>query len=280
MQPLLHAAGAIPSPRSRQIPSLLPALFTMSMTQSPTPSTSAPTEPLPNSNATASPPPRRKYTFKDMRLQVGDRLQMQGPAQFGGQRTFVRVMGYLEGSSLMVTPPVIQGQRIALLEGEQLILRTFSGQSAFAFRCTVLRTCKLPFEYIHLSFPDKIQGSVIRKSPRVRTALDVAINGRPTDGSMRIDNLSATGALLVAPEAVAGRGDTIRIDFEVTLHDVQVPLQLEARVLNVTHSAAQENGEPACVLMGVEFSNLSPQNRMILKSVIYQHLIESPNSVI
>ncbi|HRQ48488.1 MAG TPA: flagellar brake protein, partial [Rhodocyclaceae bacterium] len=124
----------------------------------------------PGSGATNKPvaEPPQIFTFADMKLGIGDRLQIQLPAHLQSERAFVRVVGYLENTSLIVTAPSRNGVRLELLENEVLIVRAFSRQSAFAFNCSILRVCKLPFDYLHLSFPRRIQGTVIRKSTRVR----------------------------------------------------------------------------------------------------------------
>ena len=53
-------------------------------------------------------------------------------------------------------------------------MRSFSGQNAFAFASTITRICKIPCEYLHLSFPDTIEAIVIRKATRIRTRIIAA----------------------------------------------------------------------------------------------------------
>ncbi len=101
-----------------------------------------------------------QFTFDDMKLNAESRLQLEPPKQLGSERILVKVIGYLRGVSLLVTAPAAaNGARLQLIEGERVVTRSFSGQNAFAFACTVERVCKLPYEYLHLSFPDVIEGS-------------------------------------------------------------------------------------------------------------------------
>ncbi|MFN3987398.1 MAG: flagellar brake protein [Rhodocyclaceae bacterium] len=221
---------------------------------------------------------RRNFPFKDMRLTVGDRLQVQCPSHLGATRVFVRVVGYLEDVSLIVTAPFRNGSRVKLIENEILVVRAFSRQSAFAFRCSVLRVCKLPFDYLHLSFPDTVQGSVIRKSTRVRASVPVEIgNGTDAPATGVIENISFTGALIIAQAALGTPGDVLRLRFGVALHEVETRLELEARLLNVMQD---EDGADGAQRHGVEFIHTQPNDRMILKSLVYQQLIENPDSVV
>jgi c-di-GMP-binding flagellar brake protein YcgR len=127
---------------------------------------------------------------------------------------------------------------------------------------------------MHLSFPDRIRGSVIRKATRVR--IDIEADASPSSGGTvraRIGNLSATGALVIAPSELGQIGDSLRLAFKVNLHDVATDIAAEARILKL-------GGEEGAWQYGVEFRDPSPQERMILRSLIYQQMIESPRSIV
>ena len=225
--------------------------------------------------------PPRIFTFADMKLGVGNRLQIQCPAQMQSERAFVKVVGYVENVSLIVTAPSRNGMRLDLLENEILIVRAFSRQSAFAFSCSILRVCRLPFDYLHLSFPRQVQGTVIRKSTRVRGGFAAEAGAVGSQcGPATIDNISATGALVTAREPLGSPGDTVRLRFQVKLHGVDSTLEVEAKILSaVPHEDAHGDGGPL-LRHGVEFSNLQPNERMIITSFVYQQIIESPNSMV
>ena len=123
-----------------------------------------------------APAEHKGFSFADMHLAVGDRLQIECPAGTGLGRAFVRVIGYVDHLSILVTAPVAGNRRIDLVENDLVVVRVFSRENAFAFRASVLRACRLPFHYVHLSFPEIIQGSVIRKATRVRTELPVSVS--------------------------------------------------------------------------------------------------------
>ena len=191
----------------------------------------------------------------------------------------------MEGISLIVTASSKNGKRLNILENEILTIRVFSRQSAFAFRSSVLRACQVPLDYLHLSFPEVVHGRMIRKSTRVRIELAVTAfvpaEGQGEGESALIENMSSTGALLVASKALGATGDALRLDFEATLHDVDTPLSVEALLLNVVRSDdLNREGTEEMFRHGMEFRNLKASDRMIIKSLVYQQIIENPNSIV
>lgn len=175
----------------------------------------------------------RTFTFDDMKLKVEDRLQLEPPAQLTRERFTVKVIGFLRGASLLVSMPITaNGLRLQLMEKEKLVMRSFSGQNAFGFACTIERICKIPFEYMHLSFPNKIQGIMIRKAPRVKTRIIAAVqdtkNGAEKQVSALISDISANGVSLEARQTLGGKGDTLNLAFRVQLHNIDAYLSLKA----------------------------------------------------
>ena len=122
------------------------------------------------------------FEFRDMRLRIGDRIQVQLPASVSAERFIVKLIGYVDKVSLLVTAPVENGLRLPLQDNDKIVARVFSSQKAFGFGCSVGRVCKTPFDYLHLSFPERIQGTVVRSSPRVRTNIIASIAKSATDG--------------------------------------------------------------------------------------------------
>ena len=65
-------------------------------------------------------------TFENMGLQAGDRLQVQMPKSLGVDRAIVRLIGFLEPATLLITTPTSpNGTYLQLLEHESLVIRTF-----------------------------------------------------------------------------------------------------------------------------------------------------------
>lgn len=230
-------------------------------------------------------PTETSFTFQDMRLKVGDKIQLQPPAWAGQNRHVVKLIGYLDNLSLLVSAPVENGMPVPLREKDRVIARFFSSQKAFGFSCTIQRVCKIPFNYLHLSFPEQIQGSVIRKSPRIRTQFMTSIVKPGTSSPAQshdgiIVNLSADGAMIKTKQALYEKAEEIQLSFRVKLHNVGAHLALHAVVRNVLRDEIKSEQGTSQFNYGLQFQNLPPNDSVILQSLIYQQMIEQPQSLI
>lgn len=235
----------------------------------------------PESSTTAS---QSGFPFEAMNLKVGDRLQAQPPKKVSAERCFVRLIGYLQDLSMLVTTPVtVNSLRLQLMEGDMLVMRVFSSQNAFGFACDVQRVCKLPYSYLHVSFPKEVQGTVIRKAARVKTKIIVKVRteqGGGTDLTGILCNLSANGASMDGPRNTAGTGDSIRLTFPLKLHNIVANLSLVAIVRAVLVDETLKQSGTSLAHFGLEFVDLQPNDQMMLQSMVYQQMIEQPQSLV
>lgn len=223
------------------------------------------------------------FSFADMKLKVGDKIQLQPPASVGKERYIVRLIGYVDNVDLLVTTPMLNGRRISLLENDQLVARFFSSEKIFGFSSTVERICKLPYDYLHLSFPTEIQGSIIRKSPRVRINIGTSVSmpeASDDEQTALIVNLSAEGAFIRTRQPLCQKGQAVRLSFQADLHDVSNPLVLNGIVRNTVGEEGKDGEGTTTFDHGIQFQDLAPNDRVILRSLIYQQMIEQPNSLI
>ena len=81
-----------------------------------------------------------RFLFQDMRLAVGDKLQLSPPSTVSGNRSVVPLIGYVEGVTLIVGAPPAGQWRPPLIEGDQVAVRVFSGQNALSFTQNIYGT--------------------------------------------------------------------------------------------------------------------------------------------
>lgn len=225
----------------------------------------------------------KHYSFDDMHLHVEDRLQLQPPELVSSERFPVRVIGFVRGVSLLVTTPVDEdGLKLQLKEGDRVVMRSFKGQNAFGFACSVKRICKLPIDYIHLTFPTLIEGIVIRKAPRIKTQIiATAQSENPLFASepvaVIIANLSANGVGIDAKGALGDEGDIVRLSFRAHIHNMDALLSVKGKIC-----ALIKSDEPGSenIRHGIEFHDLQPTDSIILQSMVYQNMVESPHKLI
>lgn len=175
------------------------------------------------------------------------------------------------------------GVRLQMVEGDALVMRFFSGQNAFGFACDVQRVCKLSFNYLHISFPTKFQGTMIRKATRVKTKIVAKVCNEKASSVAHtgvISNLSADGALLDARRTVAEPGDILKLTFKLKLHNIERELSLTTVVRAAFDDETLKPSGASLSHFGLQFLHPGAEDHMLLQSMVYQHLIEKPQSVI
>jgi c-di-GMP-binding flagellar brake protein YcgR len=225
------------------------------------------------------------FSFADMRLRVGDRIQLQLPVSCGEERAFVKVIGYLDNVSFLVGAPVVLGNRPSLRENDKVVVRVFSNQKAFAFDCYVKRVNSAPFPYMHLSFPEKIQGSVVRKDPRIKSriiaSVKIAGSANPDEKfSVLITNLSAAGALVTTNRPMFEKNQKILMSFQIKLHHIESLMMVSAIIRNISEDERSDPNAALSISHGLQFVDVEPNNTMLLHSLIYQQMIEQPHTVV
>ena len=232
----------------------------------------------------------KSYTFDDMRLKSGDKLNIELPADYDfrvkrqpdSERSLVKVIGFLKGASLLVTAPTTVNAQ--LIGGKKVVMRSFSGQNAFGFSCSIERVCKVPYEYLHLSFPEVIEGIVVRKAPRIKTRIIAAVqdhkSGATEQVSALISDISANGASLDAKQSLGDRGDILNLAFRVPLHNIDAYLSVKGAIRAVLGSDTADAPKSDLIRHGIEFQELQPHDSVVLQSMIYQQMIENPHKLV
>ena len=121
-------------------------------------------KPLPKQNESNN----NKFGFDDMQLKVGHKLQLKlasqlkRPVEIKYNSYVSTLIGYVQDNSLIVAMPasdLLVGE--PFIEGDQVQVSLFSGNSVFNFMVFVDKIIKVPFKYLHLSFPKEIHGQNI-----------------------------------------------------------------------------------------------------------------------
>lgn len=223
-----------------------------------------------------------EFNFDDMQLKVGDRLQLQlhssakSSCRLNNDTCMVTVIGYVPDHSLIVSMPKTDqliGQ--PFLEGDQILVRLFSGRCAFSFTVFVDKLVKLSFKYLHLSFPKHILGQTIRKSRRVKTTIEAEATVNSGSIPLIITNLSAAGAEISTHTELGGIGTLIELSVKVKIHEKEISLRLQS----IIRSFKAINKQDA-LRYGVEFTSLQAEQIFSLRSFIYQELVENPNNIV
>ena len=214
------------------------------------------------------------FKFNDMQLRVGSSLQFNLTSNKTSHT--VALIGYVKDVTLMVMSPwAAQQTGSHLIEGDQVLVRLFSGQSAFSFTVFVKTIIKIPFPYLHLSFPGHILGQAIRKSQRIKTDINATVSNN--QNSAIISDLSTTGARIVTDSSLGEPGTKIELSFTAEIYGKETPILLQCVIKSLNIS--KENDQDK-LYFGVEFIDLQSDQDFTLQNLIYQEIVEHPTYII
>ncbi len=218
------------------------------------------------------------FSFEEMRLQVGARLQLQVNAGVNSAHYVTTLIGFVKDEYLIVRVPFENGLSVALPQEATVVIRALAGVHVFAFSCVVLRIFLSPMFYMHLSFPSKISGALVREA--LRAAVDVPVEVSGADGvtvTARFTNLSATGGFIEAATKVGQRDETLRFAFSIRIQpgNREVKIETAGSIRNVRAGAEESKGKFG---YGVRFENLGEHQEVLIQNLVYQALTESRGS--
>ncbi|WP_248295365.1 flagellar brake protein [Paraburkholderia sp. UYCP14C] len=208
-------------------------------------------------------------TLEDMHLSIGALLGMRSQIGMGRAMHASRVIGFSPSHTLFVTPPVVGGQPLMLMPGENVEIVAVTTQAVFWFVCTVETVCTHPFDYLVLSAPGNIKQLRERKAVRVRTHLAVRhgidLTGPALDGMGVGCDLSVFGMSLATTAPIGRIGERLRVAFQLTTRSVDTEFSAVAVIRNVQTGTA-----PAALCThGLEFEGLSSEQQLALKAFVF-----------
>lgn len=234
---------------------------------------------IPNS---APPPPEEKVDegpkedirrLEDIRLGVGDTLQMQSRAVGDDSRYYVKLIGFLKGKAVIVSAPTTNGQLAMLREGQAFVVRLFAGKSVYAFATTVQRNTSVPFPHVFMEYPREVRGLVVRRGARAKVAIICSVaNPQSSSHAATVVDLSVGGAMVLAKNPVGDRNAPVTISFKVDINGVEQLLKIPAVIRSVRAEAPDARGNR--FHHGVEFNVGDSATQVALSGYVYQTLFE------
>lgn len=213
--------------------------------------------------------------FSQLRLPAGSVLHLDFLGESAARpRVALRLIGQIEGGSVLLSAVNAQGAVVPFREGELVQVKVIAGNDIGAFTALVQKVCFAPYPYIHISYPDAVQMKVLRRHARVDTRLIVAATFEGQEGAAPMAglavNLSASGMRLEMGQGVLQRGDRLRIALRLPAAGDERTLALAGVVRTVATQAAPP-GRAHC---GIEFDELPAVDRLVLEHYVFQGLLE------
>lgn len=217
------------------------------------------------------------YEFEEMKLPISSRMQLQAVSEQSTERFPAKYLGHIKGVSLLVTTPIVDDKVLFVREGQVFIVRAFTGKTAFGFTASVLRACNAPVPYLHLSYPKQLQGVEIRATKRLAVNIPATSQTLTNTHAQTLPclliNVSPTGALVAAAQALGNSGDAIRLAFRINLGPIDGNIEATGIIRSIT---PQEDATDKAfsVHHGVQFKGLQQLDILLLHSLAYQKMVE------
>jgi c-di-GMP-binding flagellar brake protein YcgR len=225
----------------------------------------------------------REFAFESMNLQVGVRLQFITYRRIKPMQYFSTLVGYVKDEYLIVKVPLENGTPVGLVEGERVTIRVFSGVNVCSFACTVQRVFDRPLLYVHLSFPDTIQGTSLRTAMRVKVDIPARIlpvqpGAGMADGALT--NISVSGARIESAHSLPEASGEITLEFGLPspLGDGEMRVRTQAAVRNV-NTLRQDDGSELFAY-GVQFLDLDQVHHTMLQNLTYEVLLADRQNIV
>lgn len=213
------------------------------------------------------------HSLEEIHLQVGDLFQLQVQQENAAVRYHVKLIGYSKGASLLVTAPTIGGRMVLLRQDQPLVVRSFSGKSVYAFATSVIKVVNTPYSYLHLAFPERVRGLVVRRGARVAVSLPARVHaegGGSTDAQLA--NISISGALLRIADIELHKDQRVEVQFDAGLNGIDLHISAPAIVRSID-AQPDVNGE-AAAQFGIEWNEVDDSHQIMLCAFVYHQLLE------
>ncbi len=221
----------------------------------------------------------KKTNNFNLKNNIGNLLQLQFSP--GNDRYYVKLVGYVEGKSIIVTTPYDNELPIRVPEGQSFIVRLLSGKSAKVFTTSAIYITSYPFPHLHLSYPNMLESKNVRKAERIKCKIIVTVQNEEPDKTFEdsksavIPNISKAGAQLVSVEELGGVGDRIILSSKITVAELK---EQYMRITAIIRRAIKNEKNTIRHEYGLEFTfdgeNSSNMDKLLLYSFVYEKMLE------
>lgn len=228
-------------------------------------------------NHNAAPENSGTMPLDQVKLNIGDSIQLQVQSETDNSRYYVTLVGFLAGQSVIVTTPTLDGSVMLMRDGQSFVVRLFSGKSAYAFTALIKKVTNSPFPHLHLSYPKEVRGIVVRSSARTQANIicSATLEGGTAVACVARD-ISMGGALLAAREQMGSTGEEMTLRLRVIVSEVEHLLTLPCQIRSVNITMISGDNAPS-IQHGVSFGELTPQDKLVITALLYQNAVSNAN---
>lgn len=212
----------------------------------------------------------------ELRNSIGETLQLQFSPGNSDERYYVKLLGFLEDRSIIVTTPRLNGAALKIPAEQLFIVRMISGNSAQGFTATALHSSTRPYPHLHLTYPKNLESITVRKAERVNCKLIVSVQNEEPERSLgegksaSMQDISTAGSQLFTTESIGIKGDTITINSKVSVANIEQYLTISGVIRRVVE--AEKEGDK--FEYGVEFILLEDKDKLLLHGFVYEQMMK------
>lgn len=209
--------------------------------------------------------------FLETTLRMGDPMQLRFD-DGSADRYPVRLIGAVDKRSLLISHPVVDGRMTHLREGQRVTLKALRGKFAYSFDASVLKGQLAPYPYLHLTFPNQVRCTSVRKAHRIvlNAVASVGRAGQRGRVACNVKDLSIAGMLVNVPRELASVGTEVEVAFRLMVSGEPVTFDVRGTIRNARDSDDTSSQFRAC---GLEFAELPRPQRNALQLFIYERML-------
>jgi len=212
-------------------------------------------------------------TIANARFEVGLAIQLTS-AMYPDDRTVVKLIGYLDKHSMIVSHPLKDGNVAFIKESTAYSCRAFQKRNAYSFRTAVLKTQMAPYPYLHLTYPAGVRADPVRKASRLNVELIASAGpkGRSARLTCVIRDLSLSGILIQSTAQLGEKDDVLSVAFRLNIDDT--PTTFEINVVIRNNMTGDDDRNKGTYRAGCEFHEIDADLRRMLELYIYRELAQ------
>ena len=238
----------------------------------------APAAPTPAPAATpAAPaaPAAKSLSFAEVGFPIGTPFTLGVAADPQRLRHPVKLVGWVEGDSLLVTHPRGADHLLAIREGDAFQVRSAHDKWTCTFDSTVLRVQLQPFPYLHLSYPARARVIQVRGNTRVKMNVVASVGARGSSErhAFTVRDLSLGGMLIQGRHRIVNPGEAVDVYFRLQFDGERHVFELTGRARSV--APATDGDAPDAWNHGIELDPVPEAQRRILKLYLYSRILDS-----
>lgn len=220
-------------------------------------------------------PAAKSLSFAEVGFPIGTPFTLGVAADPQRLRHAVKLMGWVEGDSLLVTHPRGADHLLAIREGDAFQVRSAHDKWTCTFESTVLRVQLQPFPYLHLSYPSRARVIQVRGNTRVKMGIvaSVGARGSTVRHACTLRDLSLGGMLVQGRQKIVSPGDEVDVYFRLQFDGERHVFELTGHVRSAT--PVNEAGAPESWNHGIELDPIAEPQRRALKLYLYSRILEA-----